>query len=60
MGNIKDGHTEPIPPGGEKAFKRNLKKFLKYPDGAIKINAEGIVYISVYVEENGMLSDFKI
>lgn len=56
----KTDNNEPIPPFGHKGFQKELKKYLKYPDLAIKFNSEGTVYLSAMVGEDGTLSDIKI
>ncbi|MCU0430056.1 MAG: TonB family protein [Cytophagaceae bacterium] len=46
--------------GGEDALISFLSKHLRYPNKAIKMGAEGTVYVSFVVEKDGSISGIKI
>jgi protein TonB len=50
--------TDPMPqfPGGEEAFKAYLKENLRYPELEREIGIQGTVYLSIIVEDNGVVT----
>lgn len=63
-GGIYDGliYVDSLPTyaSGETDFFQFLAKNLQYPSKAIEENISGLVLISVFVSENGELSDFEV
>jgi periplasmic protein TonB len=51
---------KPYFPGGDEGMSKFIKEYIKYPDLAIDYGIQGTVYISVIVESDGRLSNFKI
>lgn len=43
-------------PGGEKALDAYLEKHLRYPAQALDNDIEGTVYVNLFIDENGALS----
>jgi len=50
----------PVPPGGQEGLIKFLKHNLKYPNKAIKANAEGTVYVSLVVKADGRVSEVHV
>lgn len=48
------------PEGGRADFKKYLNNAIRYPEEALKNNAEGRVTVRFTVEVNGVLSDFEV
>ncbi len=54
--------TDPMPqfPGGEEAFKAYLATNLRYPDMEREQGIEGTVYLSIIVEDNGVVTNVTV
>jgi TonB family protein len=54
--------TDPMPhfPGGEEAFKAYLATNLRYPELEREQGIEGTVYLSIIVEDNGVVTDVTV
>ena len=52
--------TKPYFPGGDEAMSQFINQHIKYPDLAVDYGIQGTVEISVIVESDGRLSNFKI
>lgn len=54
--------TDPMPqfPGGEEAFKAYLKENLRYPELEREMNIQGTVYLSIIVEDNGVVTNVTV
>ena len=50
----------PEPMGGPAAWSKFLTKHINYPSMAVDQHAQGAVWVSFIVEEDGKLSNFKI
>ena len=57
---IKAIETQPIFPGGEKAFSDFLAKNIAYPKKALQKNIQGRVLVSATIDELGNLSKIKV
>ena len=51
---------DPIPVGGMEAFNKFLKKNLKYPNQAKRMNVHGKVFVQFVVSKTGELTDIKV
>lgn len=47
-------------PGGEDSMRKFIKENFKYPEAALQARIEGTVYVSCIVENDGMLTNFKV